>query len=125
MSKKTTDRFEAEFAPQIVQRMASLFEPRVHVAMVPAVGAQPTRVRLTGARVAAIARYPYALNIELTWDLEEIEYLFEPGGAEKFERYLAVLPRKLQAWQAAREIDFPSRSQALPGMLIGGLDFIG
>lgn len=126
MTSKIVDRFEAEFVPQIVRRIVGLFGQGLRVEMTPAAGReQPTRVCIVSDSVAPIGRFPYPLNIHLTWDLEEIEYLFEPGGLEKFDNYLAALPRKLTAWQAAREIDFRGRSQMQPEVLIGGLDFIG
>ena len=126
MTKKMTDRFEAEFAPLIAQRVSALFEQRIRIEIIPAGGhGLATRLHLQGDLVEPIARYAYPLNIEMTWDLEEIEYLFEVGGTDKFARYLTALPLKLKAWQVAREIDFTSRSQAQPHVLLGGLDFIG
>jgi len=127
MTHKIMSRFEAEFIPRIVQRIAALFgQDGLRVASVPADGCgQPCRVRIIGDSVTPIGRFPYPLNLYLTWDLEEIEYLFEPGGEEKFASYLAALPRKLSAWQSARDLDFRGRSQNQSEVLIGGLDFIG
>jgi len=34
-----------------------------------------------------------------------------------------ALPGKLDAWQEARQVDFSSRTQADPTVLLGGLDF--
>ena len=42
-----------------------------------------------------------------------------------FEHYLAALPKKLGAWQSARDIDLLSRTQADPLVRLGGLDFEG
>lgn len=125
MSRKTTDRFEREFAPRLVALLRELLGPRIQIAMIAALPGMPTRIHLDGAAVEPVARYPYALNVDLTWDLEEIEYLFEADGEAKFAHYLESLPRKLGAWQGAREIDFVSRSQGEAHILLGGLDFIG
>ena len=125
-TSKIVDRFEAEIVPRIVQRLAELFGQGLRVEMVPAGRrGHSTRVRISSGSVTPVGRFPYPLNLHMTWDLEEIEYLFEPGGQDKFAGYLDSLPHKLAAWQAAREIDFRGRSQGQAEVLIGGLDFIG
>jgi len=125
-TRMIVDRFEAEIVPRILQRLTDLFSPALLIEMAPADGrGQPTRVRLSSAEVTPLGRFPYPLNLHLTWDLEEIEYLFEPGGQDKLAAYLDALPHKLSAWQAAREIDFRGHSQGQAEVLIGGLDFIG
>jgi hypothetical protein len=45
------------------------------------------------------------------------------GGEARFASYLNAIPRKLDAWHNAREVDFRSHTQAEPEILIGGLDF--
>lgn len=59
----------------------------------------------------------------MSWDSDEVDRLFGPGGDLRFAEYLDALPGKLDAWQEARQIDFGSRTQADPTVLLGGLDF--
>ena len=54
---------------------------------------------------------------------DEIERLMDEDGETRFSRYLNALPRKLDAWHFARELDFRSHTQAEAEMLLGGLDF--
>lgn len=125
MSRKTTDRFERDFVPRLISVLRDIMGPRVQIQLIAAHQGEPTRVHIGGHAVESVALYPHSLNLDLTWDLEEIEYLFEPDGEIKFAGYLAALPRKLEAWQGAREIDFISRSQGESHILLGCLDFIG
>lgn len=68
-------------------------------------------------------RYACPIDITLSWDSFEVDRLFAPGGAERFDAYLDALPAKLEAWQEPRQFDFHSRTQAEATVLIGGLDF--
>jgi len=83
----------------------------------------PTRIRIHAEPLGALRRYPNPLNLHLTWDSDEIERLMQPGGEARFAAYLQAVPRKLDAWHNAREIDFRSHTQAQAEILIGGLDF--
>jgi hypothetical protein len=126
MSHEAVYRFEEEFAPRIAARLAGHFGPAVRVDVVPNEGrGHPTRVRLQGAPSAARHPYPYPLNVSLTWDIEEIERLMEPDGEERFEHYLEATVHKLASWETARPVDFASRTQGEPEVLLGGLDFEG
>ena len=128
MDAATAHRFETEFAPRIAEQIARLFDAHVQAEVVlsslEGVG-DPARVRVWGALNEHLRHYPYPLNVHLTWDEGEIDCLMGATGQERFQHYLAALPRKLQCWQDAREINFHSRSQAEPSILIGGLDFEG
>jgi len=126
MSIEVLRRFEEEFAPRIAAKLASQFGPSVHVDIVPHEGrGHPTRVRLRG--LANEHRHPYAypLNVSLTWDIDEIESLMEPGGEARFAHYLEATVRKMSSWESARAVDFSTRTQGEPEVLIGGLDFEG
>ncbi|WP_322015121.1 DUF5594 family protein [Paraburkholderia sp. J12] len=126
MSIEAIHRFEETFAPRIAATLAGQFGPAVRVEIVPSEGrGHPTRVRLAGE--ASVTRHPYAyaLNVSLTWDIEEIERLLEPGGEARFAHYLEAMVRKMASWETARPIDFASRTQGEPEVLIGGLDFEG
>ncbi len=126
MSVEAAHCFEEAFAPRIAAQLASQFGPAVHVEVVPREGpGHPTRVRLVGMASEYRHPYRYALNLSLTWDVDEIEGLLAPGGEARFEHYLAALPRKLAAWETARPVDFASRTQGEPEVLLGGLDFEG
>ncbi|SDB82459.1 DUF5594 family protein [Paraburkholderia lycopersici] len=126
MSIEAVHRFEEEFAPRIAARLASQFGPSVHVDVVPNEGhGHPTRVRLRGLATEHRHPYSYPLNLSLTWDIEEIERLMEPGGEARFEHYLEATVRKMTSWESARAVDFSSRTQSEPEVLIGGLDFEG
>lgn len=126
MSTEAAHRFEEEFAPRIAATLASQFGPAVRVEVLPREGpGHPTRVHVVGE--ASEYRHPYrfALNVSLTWDVDEIASLFEPGGEKRFEHYLEALVRKMASWEMARSIDFASRTQGEPEVLLGGLDFEG
>ncbi|TAM07945.1 MAG: hypothetical protein EPN70_01535 [Paraburkholderia sp.] len=126
MSHEVVHRFEVEFAPRIAAKLASQFGPAVRVEVVPREGrGHPTRVRLVGATHGPRHVYPYALNVSLTWDVDEIERLMEPGGEARFEHYLEATVRKMASWESARSVDFASCTQNEPEVLIGGLDFEG
>jgi len=124
MNQDLADRFEREFAPRIAAMIASIFEQHVRVEVVPYTGAgHPTRVSLSGDRLANTHGYHYPLNVALTWDSDAIRGLMQPGGEARFARYLDALRVKLGNWEDGRAVDFGSRAQAEPAILIGGLDF--
>lgn len=126
MSIEAAHRFEEEFAPRIAARLARQFGPTVHVDVVPREGrGHPTRVRLIGEASEFRHPYSYPLNVSLTWDVDEIERLMEPDGEVRFAHYLDATVRKMASWEAARLIDFATRTQGEPEVLIGGLDFEG
>jgi non-ribosomal peptide synthetase component F len=119
-------RFDNDFAPRIAQAIAACFADRVQADVVPYGGhGHPTLVRIHSAPHEHVRGYAYPLNLELTWDIDEIERLMDADGAQRFEHYLAALPRKLNAWEGARDIDLESRTQADPLVRLGGLDFEG
>jgi len=122
-------RFEAEFAPRIAETITGLFDAHVRAKIIPSEGAgRPTRLRLFGEvnehEHPHARHFPHPLNVDLTWDDGEIESLLTtPEGRTRFQRYLNAIPRKLRNWQDARSIDFATRTQDEPSILIGGLDF--
>jgi len=110
--------------PGIAATLAGLFDTGVHAEVLPYQGhGHPTRVRVWAEPIEALRHYPHALNLHLTWDSDEIERLMDEDGETRFSRYLNALPRKLDAWHFARELDFRSHTQAEAEMLLGGLDF--
>jgi Domain of unknown function (DUF5594) len=124
MNQEIAKRFEAEFAPRIAGTIAGLYGSRIKASVIPNGGAgQPTRIHLQGKTIEPLRRFAHSLNAYLTWDAYEIEKLLGAGGEIRFTRYLRALPDKIAAWQAPRQIDFVSRSQAEILVLIGGLDF--
>ena len=124
MRPESAVRFEQEFAPRIAVAIAACFAKTVHTEVLPrGVERQPTRVRIHAAPLEELGHYAHPLNLYLTWDSDEIEGLMGEQGATRFARYLAALPRKLNAWTQARELDFSTHTQGEPVMLIGGLDF--
>ncbi|PMS36596.1 hypothetical protein B0G57_10336 [Trinickia symbiotica] len=119
-------RFDIEFAPRIAQTLAQIFEGKARAEVVPCGDAEhPTAIVLRSAPHEHIRGYQHPLNIRFTWDPDEIKTLVGPHGRARFAHYLEALPRKLSAWEAARDIDFASRSQAEPAILLGNLDFEG
>jgi len=124
MRPESAVRFDQEFAPRIAGTIASCFAKTVHTEVLPHGGQrQPTRVRIHAAPLEDLGHYPHPLNLYLTWDSDEIERLMGDEGPARFARYLAALPRKLNAWTQARELDFRTHTQGEPAMLLGGLDF--
>ncbi|RQR57585.1 hypothetical protein DIE07_22265 [Burkholderia sp. Bp9002] len=126
MQPETARRFDTEFAPRIARAIAAFFADHVQTQVVPYAGhGHPTQVRIHSAPHEHVSGFAHPLNLELTWDTDEIERLMAPHGMQRFEHYLAALPRKLAAWQGARDIDLASRTQADPLVRLGGLDFEG
>lgn len=126
MSIDAIHRFEESFAPRIAATLARQFDAAVRVEVVPCEGrGHPTRVLIRAEPHGLRNPYRYSLNVALTWDVDEIERLLEPDGEARFTHYLDSLERKIHAWESARPIDFASRTQAEPEVLLGGLDFEG
>ncbi|SMG12721.1 DUF5594 family protein [Paraburkholderia susongensis] len=124
MRPESAVRFDKEFAPRIAEAIAACFAKTVHTEVLPYGGhGHPTRVRIHAAPLEELGHYPHPLNLYLTWDGDEIERLMGEQGSARFTRYLAALPRKLNAWTQARELDFLTHTQGEPVALIGGLDF--
>ncbi|CAM2191777.1 DUF5594 domain-containing protein [Paraburkholderia kururiensis] len=124
MDNEAADRFERAFVPRIVERLGHLVGDAVTIEVIPREGrGHPTRVRLTGHPGEHRHVYAHPLDLSLTWDSDEILRLMEPDGEARFDCYLDAIPRKMHAWEAAREVDLSSRSQGEPHILIGGLDF--
>ncbi|MGF6509908.1 DUF5594 family protein [Paraburkholderia sp. 32] len=124
MRPESAMRFDQEFAPRIAEAIAACIAKTVHTDVLPhGEQGQPTRVRIHAAPLDELGHYPHPLNLYLTWDGDEIERLMGEQGAMRFARYLAALPRKLNAWTQARELDFSTHTQGEPVTLIGGLDF--
>lgn len=126
MNPTTAHRFDAEFAPRIAQAVKDVVGPKADVRLEPYGGpGRPTTLIVSapvGERVRG-ARHP--LNVHMTWDECEIASLMEVHGSQRFAHYLEALPRKLAAWQAARDFDLASRSQTEPFILLGNLDLEG
>ncbi|MDR5854414.1 DUF5594 family protein [Caballeronia sp. LZ062] len=127
MNRDQTHRFETEIMPRIAEGVARVVDQKLRVEIIPGSNAhEPARLRVSAPpsdQSARTRRYPFDMNVVLTWDDEEIERLLRPGGDARLQRYLDVLGEKLRAWQDAREVDVPTRSQAEPSVLLGGLDF--
>ncbi len=126
MRPETARRFDTEFAPRIARTIADTSDGWLQADVVPYHGhGHPTQVRVRSTSSEHVHGYAHPLNLELTWDTDEIERLMEADGPTRFEHYLAALPAKLDAWQGARGLDLGSRTQAEALVLIGGLDFEG
>jgi len=124
MNQQTVQHFEQIFVPRIAQCLAEQLGPAVLVEIVPHEWpSRPTCVRLVGHAFEHWRPYAHALNVSLTWDTVEIERLMQPNGEARFVNYLQALGRKLHGWESARAVDFASRTQDEPEILIGGLDF--
>ncbi|HEX7685184.1 MAG TPA: DUF5594 family protein [Trinickia sp.] len=126
MNPTTAHRFDAEFAPRIAQAIGSLIGPAVDVQIEPYGGpGQPTTVKISAPATERVRGTRHPLNVRMTWDEFEIASLMEQNGPRRFSRYLEALPRKLGAWQAVRDFDLATRSQAEPVVLLGNLDLEG
>ena len=117
-------RFNSDLLPRIAERVQRLSRGTLHADILPAAAAdQPACLRVWSPARAGGGRYAYPIDITLSWDSFEVDRLFASGGDVRFDAYLDALPAKLDAWQEPRQIDFNSRTQAEPRVLIGGLDF--
>ncbi|WP_066731745.1 DUF5594 family protein [Cupriavidus sp. D384] len=117
-------RFNSDLLPRIVERVQRLSRGMLHADILPAAAPdQPACLRVWAAARPDGGRYAHPIDITLSWDSFEVDRLFASGGDVRFDAYLEALPAKLDAWQEPRQIDFNSRTQAEPAVLIGGLDF--
>jgi len=117
-------RFNTELLPRIAEGVQALSHGMLHADILPSASPdQPARLRIWAAARAGGGRYAHPIDITLSWDSYEVDRLLSSGGVLRFAEYLDALPGKLDAWQEARQIDFSSRTQADPTVLIGGLDF--
>ncbi|SDC21190.1 hypothetical protein SAMN05216345_101939 [Cupriavidus sp. YR651] len=124
MHPAPAQRFTSELLPRIVERIRKLSQGTLHTEVLPADRADlPACLRIWGTARASGGRFAHPLDITLSWDGYEVDRLFSSGGEIRFAEYLDALPAKLDAWQEPRQIDFNSRTQADPSVLIGGLDF--
>jgi hypothetical protein len=126
MNPTTAHRFDAEFAPRIAQTIRDVVGPQADIRLEPYGGpGRPTTLKITATLAERVRGERHPLNLHMTWDEFEIASLMEPGGPRRLEHYLEALPRKLAAWQAARNFDLSTRSQAEPVILLGNLDLEG
>lgn len=126
MNPTIAQRFDAEFAPRIAQAIRDVIGPRANIRLAPYGGpGRPTTLEITAPASERVRGTRHPLNLHMTWDECEIVSLMERSGQQRFAHYLEALPRKLRAWQAARDFDFSTRSQAEPLVLLGNLDLEG
>ncbi|HBD37453.1 MULTISPECIES: DUF5594 family protein [Cupriavidus] len=124
MHPDPAQRFNAELLPRIVERVQRLSHGTLLADVLPPASPDlPARLRIWAPPRSGGGRYACPLDITMSWDSYEVDRLFGPGGDLRFAEYLDALPGKLDAWQEARQIDFGSRTQADPTVLLGGLDF--
>lgn len=126
MNLTTAHRFDAQFAPRIAQAIRDIVGHLATVELLPYGGADhPTTLTITApiSERARDRRHP--LNVRMTWDECEIASLMDENGPQRFVHYLEALPRKLRAWQMARDFDLVTRSQTEPVVLLGNLDLEG
>lgn len=126
MNPTTAHQFDAEFAPRIAKAIRDVVGPHADIRLEPYGGPDhPTTLKITAPIVERVRGERHPLNLHMTWDECEITSLMEPGGPRRLEHYIDALPRKLAAWQAARNFDLSTRSQAEPFVLLGNLDLEG
>ncbi|CAG9209397.1 DUF5594 family protein [Burkholderia gladioli] len=129
MNPDIAHRFDAEFAPRIAERITALLGPHVAATVRPYGGhGHPTHVDIVNTsheHLHGLHGYTFPLNLTMTWDTDEIEQLVGDDDGTRFAHYLDALSRKLANWEDARGIDFGSRTQSEPLILLGGLDFEG
>ncbi|CAB3683718.1 DUF5594 family protein [Trinickia soli] len=126
MNPITAHRFDEEFAPHIAQAVKAVVGPNADVQLQPYGGpGRPTTLKITAPSSERVRGTRHPLNLHLTWDECEIASLMAQHGPQRFAHYLDALPRKLRAWQLARDFDLGTRSQAEPVVLLGNLDLEG
>lgn len=126
MNPTTAHRFDEEFAPRIAQAVQTVIGPSADVHLQPYGGpGRPTTLKITAPIAERVRGMRHALNVHMTWDECEIASLMAQTGPQRFAHYLEALPRKLRAWQLARDFDFGTRSQAESLVLLGNLDLEG
>jgi hypothetical protein len=126
MNPTTAHQFDAEFAPRIAQAIRDFIGPQADIHLEPYGGPnRPTTLKITAPIAERVRGVRQPLNLRMTWDECEIASLMEENGPRRFAHYLEALPRKLRAWQAARDFDLATRSQTEPLVLLGNLDLEG
>lgn len=126
MNPTTAHQFDAEFAPRIAQAIRDVIGPQANIELEPYGGPErPTMLKITAPIAERVRGVRQPLNLRMTWDECEIASLMEENGLQRFAHYLEALPRKLRAWQAARDFDLATRSQSEPLVLLGNLDLEG
>lgn len=126
MNPTIAHRFDAEFAPRIAQAIRDVIGPQATIRLEPYGGPdRPTTLKIHAPIAERVRGARHPLNLHMTWDECEIASLTETGGHHRFAHYLEALPRKLCAWQAARDFDLSTRSQTEPFILLGNLDLEG
>ena len=126
MNPTTAHRFDVEFAPRIAQAIREVVGPQAKIQLESYGGPdRPTTLKITAPVAERVRGSRYPLNLHMTWDECEIASLMERGGPQRFAHYLDALPRKLAAWQAARDFDLSTHSQTEPLVLLGNLDLEG
>ncbi|RDU96538.1 DUF5594 family protein [Trinickia dinghuensis] len=126
MNPTTAHLFDAEFAPRIAKAIRDVIGPQARIQLDAYGGpSQPTTLKITAPIADRVRGARHPLNLHMTWDECEIASLMESSGPQRFAHYLEALPRKLGAWQAARDFDLATRSQAEPLVLLGNLDLEG
>lgn len=126
MNPTTAHRFDTEFAPRIAEALRAIIGPTAEVRLDAYGGADhPTTLTIAAPISERVRGTRHPLKLHMTWDESEIASLMESNGSRRFDHYLEALPRKLLAWQAARDFDLATRSQAQPLVLLGNLDLEG
>lgn len=126
MNPTTAHQFDVEFAPRIAQAIRDVVGPQAEIRLIPYGGTgHPTTLEIIAPLAERVRGERHPLNLHMTWDECEIASLMEPGGPRRLQHYIEALPRKLAAWQAARNFDLSTRSQAEPFVLLGNLDLEG
>lgn len=126
MNPTTAHRFDEEFAPRIAQALKAVVGPKAEVQLERYGGpGRPTTLTISAPNGERTRGMRHPLNLHMTWDECEIASLMEQNGPQRFVHYLEALPRKLRAWQLAREFDLGTHSQAEPLVLLGNLDLEG
>jgi hypothetical protein len=126
MNPTTAHRFDAQFAPRIAQAIRDVVGPMANIELLPYGGAgRPTTLAITAPISERVRGSRHPLHVRMTWDAYEIASLMSENGPQRFTHYLEALPRKLRAWQMARDFDLVTRSQAEPVVLLGNLDLEG
>ncbi|MGN6650096.1 DUF5594 family protein [Trinickia sp.] len=126
MNPTTAHQFDVEFAPRIAQAIRDVVGPQADIRLEPYGGpGRPTTLKITAPLAERVRGERHPLNLHMTWDECEIASLTEPGGLRRLKHYIEALPHKLAAWQAARDFDLSTRSQAEPFVLLGNLDLEG
>lgn len=123
MTPEQHERFETDYAPRIVERLLSLYRHGdVKVSVVPRdPQGRPASISVIG--ITSEVGLPNRLNAFLAWSDDAIERLLAEPDRSRFDRYLAALPVKIEQWQMELPVDFSTRTQRDPEIMISDLDF--